>query len=151
MARAIKLPIGKPFSERSIACSSTFSKLIVPQRSNKMNQASTIPGTVRKQAVALRQLAAIVLLIPFDRRQPWRCAFSIERYHFFRPRIVNQNHRVAADSVHRGVHHAEYGLPSHYRIERVAARLEDSFRRACGFSLHRRNRVMSSTYYWTHG
>src|SRR5438132_14271457 len=35
---------GNPFSAISMACSRTFSKLIVPQRSSRMYQASTVPG-----------------------------------------------------------------------------------------------------------
>ena len=45
-ARARESPTGKPFSARSIASESTWAKVIVPQRSSRMYQASTQPGTV---------------------------------------------------------------------------------------------------------
>src|SRR5215510_3056863 len=45
IARAKPSPTGKPFSATSMACSSTWAKVMVPQRSSRTYHASITPGS----------------------------------------------------------------------------------------------------------
>ena len=54
IARAKPSPIGKPFSATSIACSSTWAKFIVPQRSSSTyHHASITPGSDAESSPSL--------------------------------------------------------------------------------------------------
>src|SRR5262245_5859046 len=53
IARDKPSPMGKPFSATSIACSSTWAKLIVPQRSSRMYHASITPGSDAQSSPSL--------------------------------------------------------------------------------------------------
>src|SRR5262249_15235066 len=53
IARASPSPIGKPFSATSIACSSTWAKVIVPQRSSRTYHASITPGSDAQSSPSL--------------------------------------------------------------------------------------------------
>src|SRR5438128_12463684 len=54
---------GNPFSATSMACSRTFSKLIVPQRSSRRYQASTVPGIDPERRPALVGLLPRLFLL----------------------------------------------------------------------------------------
>ena len=94
----------------------------------------------REEAVALRQLPAVVLLIPLDRREARRARLRVDRHHLLRLRVVEQEHGVAADAVGRKVGDGERRLSRDGGVERVAATLKNAPRRFGGFGAHRRDR-----------
>ena len=67
----------------------------------------------------------MVLLIPFDRGELWRCAFGVERPHLSGSRIVDQNHGVAPHALRCRVNHGKPGLACYDGVKLIAPRLQD--------------------------
>lgn len=104
----------------------------------------------RQQAIAVGELAALVLVVPFDCREFGRGSFGVHRPHFLRLRIVNQNHRVAPHAVVSCIHEPEDRLPRDDRVKRVSPGLQDAFRRERRLGLHGADRLKAPANHRAH-
>src|SRR5262245_54209803 len=52
----------------------------------------------RKEAVALRELAPGILVVPVDSGKPRRRALGVDRDHLFGASVIDEDHCVAADA-----------------------------------------------------
>ena len=103
-----------------------------------------------EQPVASWQFTFVVLLVPLDRRQLRRRAFRIDRDDLLRAGVVEQEHGVTADTIHRGVDHTQHGLTGNDGVESVAPCFKNSLRRSRRFGFHRRYREMPAAHDRTH-
>ena len=93
-----------------------------------------------EQTVAVRQLAAVVFLVPVDCRQLRGARLGVDRHDLLCFRVIEENHRVAADAVGGKVGDRKRRLPCDRGVEGVAAGLENAPRRFGRFRLHRGDR-----------
>ena len=126
MARASFSLSGKPFSARSMA---GLQHLLEAHRAPAVEQ--EVPGiddagdAAGQQAVALRQLAAVVLPVPLDGGQLGRARLGVDRDDLLGLRVVEQDHGVAADAVQREVGDRQHGLTGDGGVEGIAALLQN--------------------------
>ena len=149
--RAKRSLMGKPFSAMSIAGCSTCAKVIVPQRSSSVYQASTTPGTVPESSVSSTGILPCWFCLYHSMVASLGAVPSALSEHAPALRVVDQHHGVAADAVGRRVDDAEHGLPGDDRVEGVAARAQNPFGGLARFGLHRGHRVMRAPHHGAHG
>ena len=104
-----------------------------------------------EQRIIHRQLSAIVLFVPLNRREAWGRAFSIDRIDSFRLRVIHQQCRIGADAVHSRIDNSEHCLAGNDCVESIATFFQNAFGSAGRFGFHRRDGKMLSAHDWTHG
>jgi hypothetical protein len=77
-----------------------------------------------------------VRAIPFDGGQRGRGAFGVNRDGLALPRVVDEQHGIAADAVIGRIHQRQHCLASYGRIKCIAAGIQDALRHQRSFGLH---------------